>query len=612
MRRIRLILEPYKTPTGLVAVVLMLMIVAIMANAQTATPPALNTRLILRPLTTGDISTYKLPSTTETSPGLINVGIGQAAYLEADINIAIPASDIVGVTWALTTQPAGSKAAILNNTLPAALPVFEPSDRLVYEVAGRAFLRPDVVGEYVATVTVATKSEGTATIQQTIIGATYAGITACAKCHSNAATSIGMVPSWSTTLHAQIFTQGITGVNGTSYASTCYVCHTVGNDPNTTVNNGGFNSVATQLGWTPPTTLTPSNWTNLPAALQNVANIQCENCHGPGSTHAQSGGTPYEISVPSGSGACATCHDAPTHHTKATEWYNSMHAVTTTDPAGNATCVGCHTANGFIGRMTGATTVDTSYGAIGCYTCHEPHGETAPTTATHLIRSMASVTLADGTKVSNAGEGALCMNCHQARVKAVTYAPTTAGSSHFGPHEGPQADMLEGVNGYTYGQTIPTSAHAFVATNTCVDCHMQAVAATDPAFLQAGSHTFKPSYVPAGQTAAVDLVGACQTCHGPEITTFNFPLIDYNGDGKIEGVQTEVQHLLDSLSAMLPPAGQPKTSLTIDSTWTQPQLEAAYNWLFVTNDGSRGIHNTAYTVGLLKASIADLTARGGK
>ena len=88
------------------------------------------------------------------------------------------------------------------------------------------------------------------------------------------------------------------------------------------------------------------------------------------------------------------------------------------------------------------------------------------------------------------------MNCHQARVNAQTYVPTTAGSAYFGPHEGPQADMLEGANGYTYGQSIPSSAHAFVAQNTCVDCHMQTVATTDPAFLQAGGHTFKPSYIP--------------------------------------------------------------------------------------------------------------------
>jgi hypothetical protein len=138
---------------------------------------------------------------------------------------------------------------------------------------------------------------------------------------------------------------------------------------------------------------------------------------------------------------------------------------------------------------------------------------------------------------------------------------------------------------------------------------MQATVATDPAFLQAGGHTFKVGFTPAGSSTPVQLVAACQGCHGPEVTTFNFPLLDYNGDGKIDGVQTEVQELLDQLSAMLPPVGQPKTALTINATWTQPQLEAAYNWLFVTNDGSRGIHNTAYAVGLIKASIDDLNSR---
>ena len=283
-----------------------------------------------------------------------------------------------------------------------------------------------------------------------------------------------------------------------------------------------------------------------------------------------------------------------------------MHAVTTTDPAGNATCVGCHTSNGFVGRMNGATTLDTTYGAIDCKTCHEPHGATTPTNAAHLIRNDAPITLKDGTLVADAGEGALCMNCHQSRQNAKTYAASTAGSAHFGPHEGPQTDMLEGVNGFEYGQKIPTSAHQFVVANTCVTCHMQATATTDAAFLQAGGHTFKPSFTPAGSTTPVDLVGACQTCHGPDVTSFNFALFDYDGDGTIDGVQTEVQHLLDQLSTLLPPLGQPKTALNIDATWTQPQLEAAYNWLFVTNDGSKGIHNTAYTVGLLKASIAHL------
>ena len=104
------------------------------------------------------------------------------------------------------------------------------------------------------------------------------------------------------------------------------------------------------------------------------------------------------------------------------------------------------------------------------------------------------------------------------------------------------------------------------------------------------------------------LVAPCQGCHGSDITTFDFPLFDYDGDGVIDGCQTEVQHLMDQLSALLPPPGQPKTSLSIDATWTQPQLEAAYNSMFVNNDRSRGIHNMAYTVGLLKTSIAKLQA----
>jgi cytochrome c1 len=514
------------------------------------------------------------------------------------------------VTWELTSRPGGSAAAITDSPLGASVPVYEPSDRPVIQAAGRALLRPDVAGEYVVTATVATGSKGTASVAQTFIASNYTGIQACSVCHSGGLAA-AMVPSWSQTLHASIFKNGITGVIGSSYPSTCYSCHTVGYDRNTTAANGGFDKVAAQLGWTTPTSLVAANWDALPADLKNVANIQCENCHGAGSEHAKSGGIPFAISVPKASGACTQCHDAPTHHIKGAEWNTSMHAVTTRDAsgAGREACVGCHTSNGFIGRIKGTQTADTTFGAINCQTCHEPHGQTVPSTAAHLVRSVAAVKLADGTNVNNAGTGALCMNCHQSRQNAQVYAATSPGSTYFGPHHGPQADMLEGANGFTYGRKIPTSAHAFVVKDTCVTCHMQTVAATDAAYLKAGGHTFRPGYTSSDPNASGDLVAACQNCHGPEITSFDFPLFDYNGDGVIDGVQTEVQHLLDQLSALLPPAGKPKTSLTIDATWTRPQLEAAYNWQFVNNDGSRGVHNTAYTVGLLKASIADLSAQ---
>jgi hypothetical protein len=162
--------------------------------------------------------------------------------------------------------------------------------------------------------------------------------------------------------------------------------------------------------------------------------------------------------------------------------------------------------------------------------------------------------------------------------------------------------MLEGVNGVTYGKTIPSSAHKSTVGDTCVTCHMQKVATTDPAFLHAGGHTFKVMWDDGG----VSLTAACVRCHGP-ISTFDLPRQDYNGDGIIEGVQTEVQHLLDQLAVFLPPVGQPKSDISIDSTWTRQQLSAAYNYRFVQKDGSHGVHNVAYAVGLLRSSIADLT-----
>jgi hypothetical protein len=133
---------------------------------------------------------------------------------------------------------------------------------------------------------------------------------------------------------------------------------------------------------------------------------------------------------------------------------------------------------------------------------------------------------------------------------------------------------------------------------------MQMTEDSDKALAHVGGHTFKPAAEVDG--TKVELVRECQTCHGASVTSFNFALLDYDNDGAVEGVQTEVQHLLDQLALMLPPAGKAKTSLSIDSTWTRPQLKAAYNWQFVANDGSLGIHNMAYSVGLLKASIADL------
>jgi hypothetical protein len=604
--------------------------------------PALSGQLSVRPLTPTEIKTYSLTGIQGAS-GLNAVGVGQPAYLDALVNAAIAPSNIVSVTWTLTSKPIGSTAVLAASPLGTNIPPYYPADRLnqagvaFAQLAGRTMLRPDMAGQYSVTVAIVTAGgSGSTTITQAITAGTYIGAQTCALCHSGGAIAVNEYTPWSQSPHATFFTRAIDGLESDHYSKNCISCHTVGYDTNTNAVNGGFDDIALGLNWAFPTVLTNGNWSALPQALKNLSNIQCENCHGPGSEHAYALGNTNVSNWPRIGktfleGTCAQCHDSTPNHSKGSEWQNSLHARVTRTPSGpgREACARCHTGGGFAGyteALASNTTyttnnADTTYTSISCQTCHDPHDASNP----HQLRTPESVLLADGvTVVTNAGAGALCMNCHRSRNgpaansigKYSLSQQTWAGGSSFGPHDNPASDMLEGVNGWTYGKIIPSSAHALSVSNTCVGCHMQTVASTDPAFLQAGGHTWNMTYTNT-VGAKLDKVDVCIQCHGP-ITSFDMVKVDYNGDGVIEGVQTEVQHLLDKLSTMLPNStyvaggnymgdGLVKTSISTKTNWQARFLEAGYNWQFVANDLSLGVHNAAYAVGLLKASIADLT-----
>lgn len=621
-------------PSCLTAIGLLTLAAAMPARA--AAPPALQGQVIARPLTSGDKTVYALPGSLELSGGLSTVGVGTAVYLEAQINIAIPMTDVTNLSWAVIAQPVGSAAALQSSPLGSKVPVYEPGDRSVLQVAGRTLFRPDVTGQYSVTATIATANSGTTNITYKITAGTYVGVNTCALCHSGGLVAPDMVPSWQNTLHSHVFADGVNGVLGTHINQSCSQCHATGYDTDTNAVNGGFDDLAKQQGWSFPTVLTNGNYDAMPAEVKALANVQCESCHGPGSEHAYALGNTNvsnwpRLSVTLSSGDCNQCHDAPTHHIKGTEWLVSGHANTTHVPTGptRTACVACHTSLGFLARIQGWSSTNTTYAAIGCQTCHEPHGQTMPTNNPHMLRVLGSVTMPDGTTVTNAGEGSLCLECHHTRNGAAATnvanyqqgKPTWFGGSSFGVHDSPQGDMIEGVNAITYGQSIPSSAHRYTVTNLCVGCHMQATASdpNDPSFLKAGGHTFHMSYTTVstnGVTNVVDKVDACFQCHGP-IDSFDMPKQDYNGDGVIEGVQTEVQHLLDTLSTMLPNGNYVSNgnyvadglvkSPSTRTNWPTKFLNAAYNWQFVNNDGSKGVHNAPFATGLLRASIADLT-----
>ena len=662
------------------------------ASAVRAAAPALSGSLTLRPLTPTEIAIYGLTgSNAQFSAGCQNVALGEPVYIDAMVNAAIASSNIVGVTWTLTNKPVSSQAAFMTSPLNNSVPLYNTSDRYAgesakaaFQLAGRAFFRPDVMGYYTVNATITTVGSGSTNLSVTITAGTYVGLQTCAGCHSgetvfNGRTVPSIYPTFTNTPHASMFSRAIDGKVSSHYSKSCISCHTLGYDTNSFANNNGFDDLALIYNWTFPSVLTNGNWANMQAnypSVAGLANIQCENCHGPGNQHIFSQnvvGNTNAISVNYAAGDCAQCHDsvsATGGHFKSAEWNNSLHAAASRTPTGvtRPMCVRCHAAPGFVGWATAGGmamqnqhptniiwanyystnivtyindtnyptyTVEgnppvTTYFPITCQACHDPHNYSNP----HQLRMGYNITLSDGTVVTNAGAGGFCMECHNSRNGSVTNEmaryplnqPNWAGGIGFGTHDSPQGDMLEGVNAITYGQNIPSAPHAKVITDTCAGCHMQPVSAqvvvngvtnANPAFTQAGGHTFKMSYINTNGVK-VAVTDVCAPCHGT-LTNFDLPAPDYAGVGYSLGIQTQVHMLLDKLSTLYPPTnywanannyaadGKVKSSLTTYTNMPQKFLNAAYNFQFVAMDNSFGVHNGPFAVGLLKASIADLT-----
>jgi len=318
-----------------------------------------------RPLTHQEIADYALPDGTRPSGGLYTVGNGQPVYLEAQL-VAEDAPVVTNVVWAVTTKPAGStnvcEASPLNEGTNGIPPIYEPRSRLDYVIAGgtdmgRSMLVPTLVGEYEVTATVMVDDGSSIVMSCTVYSSDYLGTTAnsgCVSCHSGGIASDKR--GWLDTGHASFFTEAIDGIKSSHYNEGCIDCHLVGYDPNPLADNGGFDDVAARVGWSFPTNLTAGNWDAMPFELQQVSNIQCENCHGAGLGHATLFGNTNRmewpnISVNYNSGDCAQCHAEDPYHIYPQEWENSKHAIAVRE---DGSCAGCHQGIGFIARMDNA------------------------------------------------------------------------------------------------------------------------------------------------------------------------------------------------------------------------------------------------------------------
>jgi hypothetical protein len=282
---------------------------------------------------------------------------------------------------------------------------------------------------------------------------------------------------------------------------------------------------------------------------------------------------------------CTACHNDTTLITgKKTAWSTSVHGTGTDYLRGtSADCAGCHSGGGFSAMIAAGLNPGTVEAGDpeptrqDCRACHQIH--VSYTSADWALETTAPVKLFALEDVTfDGGKGNLCANCHQPRrdFPEAVDGMITGISTHWGPHHGPQSAMLLGVAGSIKGNP---SAHYMLARDTCVTCHLG----------QNKSHTFEP------------LLSACQTCHsGAE----NFD---------IDGVQTQVQAMIDELGEALVAAGVlSENSVDGHPTVTEaPEAVATalYDWLYVAHeDKSKGVHNPAYTKALLQAGLDAMEA----
>jgi hypothetical protein len=562
-----------------------------------------------RLLSTSIVGSYPAGSNPVYSGNNV-VAKGMPVYLTADTT-----GGVNSFTWSFDLVPSGSNAAF-NST----------SDQSVK-------FTPDLTGWYAVKLTV----NGGSTDVDSFYVSTYLGSptsTMCDPCHQSYP-GMEKYSSWVQTPHANIFREGITGqleassVNNMlmgKYSGNCFKCHTTGYDQN--VDNGNFGYLAHQNGFdttwyktfTPAGSmyLIPTNdqtaWNLLNSSPYNSAlntsNIGCESCHGPAYGHLISYGDTKKISASLDAGVCLQCHDAPTHHTIGTYYVTSVHYKF---PDGEHTartyCYPCHSGAAYVKYVKNPTnpgyTADDGDVNISCAVCHDPHNAT-----NFGLRIMSNITLLNGYTVTKGGNGQMCMRCHQARHvgnTSITNVPPYYGFFDYFEPMAPQTDMLFGQNAYEFGDSTLAglNTHAQVP-DACVTCHMANIGTGN-----SPSHQWGMIDTTGG--TAHDFTAGCTNCHGP-ITSFNDikAASDWDGNGKIEGVQTEIKGMMKILASYLPQEnGKVITKLSnhADSmaVANRPEIvKGIYTYGYVETDGSYGVHNAKYTVKILQDALQTL------
>jgi len=417
--------------------------------------------------------------------GLKNVPINQPVLLYG--------KDQASYHWTLASKPFASDAVL--NAANTRSPFFTPDAPGIYEVrvADAAAGMPVTLTIYAGTwrgVITGQAPNGDAIADSD-----------CVNCHNGTLAPDKFTP-WAATGHAHIFTDNLN--TSDHYGTSCFECHTVGYEPGH--GNHGIDEAPDFGAFLASDLLhgaAAGNWTTMlrefPAAAQ-LANIQCENCHGPqviaqdtSPAHGLSGEAVGDPRISLSADVCGSCHGEPLRHGRFQQWQLSGHAnyELANEEGLNGTCARCHTANGFLewvpvllGQVPGKKPGDgvevtwnqDEIHPQTCVTCHDPHavGTSTGVGTDAPVRITGKTAMLDaGFRAYGVGSGALCMSCHNSRRgqrNDRTFAKLSDPDR--ASHPGPQADVLMGQNAFLV-KTGVRGRHSFIK-NTCVMCHMEA------------------------------------------------------------------------------------------------------------------------------------------
>lgn len=337
---------------------------------------------------------------------------------------------------------------------------------------------------------------------------------------------------------------------------------------------------------------------------------------------------------------CIECHSNAVRDPIAHQYDISGHAIGTSWARGtSASCAQCHNNQGYIDLYSGQYADDDGNPsanpdgyqhstAVSCTGCHDSHRsfDFENDGQDYALRNIEAVKLmVDENYTIDMGLGSnTCVTCHQPRRSG----PTDDGngtfkmtSTHWGPHHGPQSTLLEGIQGSLIPGSMSYPGIASAAHRTgssCVKCHMGETTnemdgghtwwSTDNACTSCHSSGI-PSEVSGLESDMELLLTLLENVIGweyqYEVDSNGDLVLDGNGDpiivldGNGDPITLEVHGIIHD--------GHPNTgSFGEGATFTILEAEAAWNYLFIYEDNSKGIHNPDYAKALIRNSIEAL------